>query len=300
MFPKPKIGLALGGGGARGFAHIGILKVLEREKIPIGIITGSSAGSLIGAMYALNPDIENVENKLRDLINSDDFKKTRLEQVVKKKEIEGYFNQVVTYLKEKIVINLAHSRTSLVNNRKLKDSLEKLLFHETFEETIIKFGAISSDLVTGRDVLLTSGNLVHAIAASSSIPGFLPPVNNSKYKMLDGCITQPVPIKAAYTMGADIVIGVDIAQNLDLKSNYDNIFEIITRTNHMTAHAYNSLHLEKADIVIKPKVGQYHWSEFSHINSIIDEGENAAIRLLPRIRKLMARSYLVLKKMNLR
>lgn len=291
MFYQPKIGLALGGGGARGFAHIGVLKILEKEKIPFQIIAGSSAGALIGALYAFNPDIAQVEKRIRKFINSSEFKKFGIDHMMKRKEIENTFSQVVTYLKERIVINLAHSRTSLVNNKKLFSSFSTLLDNLNIEKSKIEFGAVASDLVTGQDILFTSGDLIKAVAASSSLPGFLPPLHYLEYKLLDGCIIQPVPVNAAFKMGAQVVIAVDVSQDLVRQNDFDNILEIMARTNLMTTHALNVLQIEKADVVIKPDVGSHHWSEFDKLDFFIEQGKKAALAALPEIKCISKKRF---------
>jgi len=291
LFYRPKIGLALGGGGARGFAHIGVLKVLEQEKIPFHIIAGSSAGALIGAMYAFNPDVEQVEKKIRKFINSSEFKKFGIDHLMKRNEIENTFSQVVTYLKERIVINLAHSRTSLVNNKKLFSTYELLLDKINIEKSKILFGAVASDLISGQDILFTAGDLIKVVAASSSLPGFLPPMKYLDYLLLDGCINQPVPVKAAHNMGADVVIAVNVTQDIVPQKEFDNILEIMARTTLMTTQALNFLQLEKADVVIKPDVGEHHWSEFDKLDHFIEQGQKAAMAALPDIKNISKRCF---------
>lgn len=300
MFRKLKIGLALGGGGARGFAHIGVLKILERERIPVHLITGASAGALVGAMYAQNPDIKSVETRVRNFLSGPEFKKMRIDRAVKQKEAENFFSQIVTYLKERLVINLAHSRIALIKNHRLKNSLRILLNNHKIEDARIPLGIIAADLISGGDVLFEFGNIIDAVAASVSLPGFLPPVSISDYLLIDGCITQTVPIQAAYKMGADVVIAVDVSHKLEPQSEFKNIIEIMTRTNQMTSHGLNLMQLEKADLVIKPKVGQFHWSEFDHFDYIVKQGEDTAEQMLPEIRKRISRKYLIMKKISSR
>lgn len=297
MFRRPKVGLALGGGGARGLAHIGVLKVFDREKIPVHIITGTSAGSLIGAMYAQNLNGILIENKIQNYLKTPLFKKTGIDRINKKKEFDNFFAQIVTRFKERLVINLAYRRTSLVNNKRFLSSLEYLLNKENIEDAKIPLGIVASDLMSGQDVLFRSGDIIMAVAASSSLPGFLPPVEISDYRLLDGCITQLVPIKAAFEMGADIVIAVDISLDLDFRLKFDNMIDIIMRASQMTSHGYNMLQLKKADLVIKPGVGQFHWSEFDQIDVIIREGEQAAEQALSILKKITTRKYLWLKKL---
>ena len=300
MFRKLKIGLALGGGGARGFAHIGVLKILERERIPVHLITGASAGALVGAMYAQNPDIKSVETKVRNFLSSPEFTKMRIDRAVKQKEAENFFSQIVTYLKERLVINLAHSRIALIKNHRLKNSLRILLNNHKIEDARIPLGIIAADLISGGDVLFEFGSIIDAVAASVSLPGFLPPVSISDYLLIDGCITQTVPIQAAYKMGADVVIAADVSHKLEPQSEFKNIIEIMTRTNQMTSHSLNLMQLEKADLVIKPKVGQFHWSEFDHFDYIVKQGEETTEQMLPEIKKRISRKYLFMKKISSR
>jgi len=289
LFKKPKIGLALGGGGARGMAHIGVLKILEQEKIPIDYIAGTSAGALIGAMYALNPNARDVERRMLDYINSPDFKKIRLEQIVKGKDTDSLFSHVVTFLKERVIINLAPSRTSIVSNKKLKGIFDGLIDNTIIENTKIPFCAVASDLISGKETVIKSGDMITAIISSGSIPGFLPPVSMSDYYLLDGSVIQNVPVQAVLQLGADVVIAIDVSQKLEIKLEFDNILEIMSRTGQMTSKALTELQLKQADIVLKPKVGQYHWAEFSQINVIIKEGIKEAERLLPQIKKKITR-----------
>lgn len=291
LLRKPKIGLALGSGGARGLAHLGVLKVLELEKIPIDFIAGTSSGALIGAMYALEPYVEIVEQKVRDFLNSPLYKKMGLDRIVRKNGTDSYFSHAATYLKERIVINLAYSRTSLVSNKKLAIALSYLLPNVNIEQTRIPFCTVATDLNRGRDMMIKAGDLVTAITASSSIPGFLPPVSLADNILLDGCVSQNVPVDAAFKLGADIVIAVNVMQQLAAKPEYDNIFEILVRTGQITSNTLTNLQLLKADIVISPEVGQFHWSEFNCIDQIIELGIQKTEQALPQIIKKIKKKF---------
>jgi len=292
LFYQPKIGLALGGGGARGFAHIGVLQILEREKVPVHLITGSSAGALVGSLYAFHPDAALVEKKVRSYIASPEFKKLGISHVAKKKASDNtLFSQVATYLKERIIINLAHSRTSLLNNKRLFSSYATLLDRQDIKKSVIELGVVAADLISGRDILFTSGDLIRAVTASSSLPGFLPPMKYMNYLLLDGCVTQPVPVSAAHSMGAQVVIAVDVSQDVPPQHEYDNILEIMARTNLMTSQTLNMVQLEKADIVLKPAVGMHHWSDFDNLDDFIQQGQKAALAAIPHIKKLTRRRF---------
>jgi NTE family protein len=291
LFKRPKIGLALGAGGARGLAHIGVLKIFEQENIPIDFIAGTSIGALIGAMYALNPDAAAVEKKMFDYINSPGYKKAHLERFTKGKEADGLFAHLATFLTERIVINLAPSLISLVSNKKLKQALLCMINETDIKKTEIPFSAVASDLVSGREVVLNSGNIITAIISSGSIPGFLPPVSMSDYFLLDGSVVQTVPVKVVSDMGADVVFAVDVSQNLDKITEFDNILDVMNRTSQMTSKALTDLQLKGADIILKPKVGQYHWSEFDFFNILINEGARVTREILPEIKKKLNRKF---------
>ncbi|MDZ7261168.1 MAG: patatin-like phospholipase family protein [candidate division KSB1 bacterium] len=287
MSTRAKIALALGGGGARGLAHIGILKVLEKARIPIDLITGTSIGAVVGAMYAQNPDASVLEKKFLDFLKSPIYKHSGLELFIKKKEGENFFAQVATAIKERLVINIAQSRCSLTSNRKLVRALQFLLDDVDISETRIKFAATAVDLLSGQGVVLKEGSLIKAVVASSSIPGFLPPFSYDGRLLVDGAVTFPVPVQPALELGADLVIAVDVGQDLECDPELDNVIDVIFRTNLITARNYNALLLEKADIVLRPRVGQIHWAEFKHIEQLILEGEQTALKALSQIERLI-------------
>lgn len=296
MFKRPKIGLALGGGGARGLAHIGVLRVLEKERIPIDIITGTSAGAIIGGMYAQNPSVDIVEYKMRTFIASKEFKKTGIEHAIQKPSGENFFRQFAENLKERLVINIACSRISIVANKRLYVALTSLLEASNIEDTTIRFGAVSSDLVTGESVLSTSGDIMLAIMASASLPGFLPPLEHGEQKLTDGVVTDPIPVNAAISMGADVVIAVDVSSKLDVQNRFDNIIDVIMRNSQITGHFYKEKLLESADVIIRPEVGDYHWSEFDESDTIIQKGEIAAMSIVSAMKSITTRRYLLAKK----
>jgi len=298
LFKRPKVGLALSGGGARGLSHIGVLKIFDKEKIPIDIITGTSAGSMIGGMYAQNPSVEHVENRMRQFLSSKEYKKTGVDYVVKKQSNENLFTQIAETIKERIVINIACSRKSMVNNKRIKVAVNSLLEPGDIQDTIIKFGVTASDLVSGKGFLFTEGDIMTAVMASSSIPGFLPPIEIDGLKLLDGVITDPVPIIPAYKMGAKVVIAVDASPNLPVQNEFDNIIEIMIRHNQMTGDAYNNLLLENADVAIRPDVGSYHWAEFGNIDYMIEAGEQAANEAISKIKKITKRRLFFFNKVN--
>ena len=278
-----KIALVLGGGGARGMAHIGVLKVLEKANIPIDLIVGTSAGALFGGLYCQLGSTEAVEKKLNDFIKSDIYEKSGLKKVVQKQEFENFFGQLTTRLKERIVINMAHSREGLVKHYRLRSVIDFLLADQKIEETKIPFAAVAVDLISAKEVVFTKDSIRLAIDASSSLPGYFAPVEFKGELLADGAVLQVIPVPIAKKMGADFIIAVNVSQDLDEDPDLDNVVKIIFRASSITGNRYNKTLLNDADMVLRPEIGHLHWSEFDKYQEAITEGEIIAERNLPLI-----------------
>lgn len=285
----PRIGLALGGGGARGLAHIGVLKVLEASGIKIDVIAGTSIGALVGATYALEPQAAAVAAKAEAFINSPSYEQSGLDLFKKKKAVENFFGQVATFVKERLVINLAASRPSLVGGWRIALVAEFMLADRAFADLKIPFACVATDLDTGEEVVYQTGPLREAVRASMSIPGFLPPVHYRGRRLVDGAVLAPVPIQACRNLGADFVIAVDVSQSLDGVADTENVIDIIFRANTITNRALNDLLTHHADVVIRPNVGRTHWAEFRALHELIAEGERAARETQSELQKRIKR-----------
>ncbi len=282
---RPKIALALGGGGARGCAHIGALKVLQREGIPIDLITGTSIGSIVAALYATTGSALATEERFNAFLQSTAYRKSGLELFKRKDPGENFFAQVATTIKERMVVNLAQSKTSLVGGDRLQCVMDFLIPEGRIENTRIPFYPVASNILTGREVVFSEGDLRDIVAASACIPGFLPPYKVNGYLLVDGSVVCPIPILPAIEMGADVVIAVDVGQKLNEHPKLDNVINVMFHTQHMTARHYSLLLLEKADVVLRPDVGLVHWSEFKLLNYMIEEGERVTELALPAIKQ---------------
>ncbi len=284
MFRRPKIGLALGGGGARGLSHIGVLKVLEAAGVPIDMIAGTSIGALVGGCYALHPDAIELERRVREYIESPEFKNTGLDRFKRPEPAENFFGQVAKYVRERIVINLAHSRLSVVGADRMGRVVEAVLDDRRIEDTKIPLLIVATDLHTGDDCIMREGSLREAAMASAAIPGFLPPVQQNGHLLVDGAVTAPVPVRALQDAGMDVIIAVDVGQDIGILSDAQNIVDIMFRTNSITSHKLKTLLLETADVVVRPDVGGIHWADFQNIRDLIEKGEQAANEQLRAIR----------------
>lgn len=281
-----KLGLVLGGGGARGLAHIGVLKVLERKQIPIYAITGCSMGAIIGGLYAYFQDAIKLEYFLLETINNPDFTKQGIQafnqiETQRKHGFEDYFN----YIKAKVsVLNIFHNQS--VFSEKASEELIKFIPDVEIKKLPIKFSAIATDLLTGSEINIKAGSLRNALKASSAIPGFFPPVKMNDYLLIDGSASESAPVEEVKELGANRVIAVDVTKCLKETGPLDNGIEIIYRAEEITSFLLSQERLKHADLVINPEVRMLSWANFEEAEKIIKEGEFAAEKALPAIKKI--------------
>ncbi|MEA1986749.1 MAG: patatin-like phospholipase family protein [Candidatus Marinimicrobia bacterium] len=274
---RPKIGLALGGGGARGLSHIGVIEVLEKNNIPIDYISGCSIGSMVGAIYSHNPNIDYLKNKFSNMIESPEFQNLGLDNLSSNNSSDSTFIQQFTkIISEKIILKLQKERMGVLSADKFRKAIDVFLDGITFENSKIPFGVLTGNLNTGKGDFYTKGDIVQAVQASSSIPGWVEPVLIDNDLHTDGMISTLIPIKEIREMGADIVIAVDVT-NRDLsKRNLISSIDIIEKANQIIKNNATDLILEKADIIIRPNTKGWEWYEYSHIDDMIIEGKKSA------------------------
>ncbi len=289
-FTKKKVGLTLGGGAARGLAHIGVLQALEESGIQVDLLTGTSMGAIIGTMYAANPDITHLNNRILEYLQSDIFKKARLDFIVERKENiegEGLFYHFSHLARKKIFFTLAMSRISFISPQTRDKSLGFLLPDINLEETKIPVATVALDLISGKEVVLKEGSLIEAVAATSALPGILPPIDHNGMKLVDGGWVDAIPVGPAKEMGADIVIAVDAACQFSEMEPLSSGLDIVFRADEAARFALSQLQLKQADLIICPPVTHNHWADFSHAEEIISIGRYATLEKIPVIKKLL-------------
>ena len=282
---KLKVGLALGGGGARGLAHIGILKVLERENIPIDLITGTSMGAIIGGVYALKKDFSAIEKIAEKYSKISEFNIDLSFGEKEKKDKPFFLKKMSDFLKRGYILNLELRRKYINDGEGVKKIIKDLVGDKTFTDTKIPFAAVAADLVKGEKVIIRKGKLFYALLASVSIPGMFPPVILDEKILVDGGIVDVVPIETAQSLGANFVIGVNVSQTIKKRVEFDNAVEIFFRSDSITSAELRKLQLSFADVVITPKVGRFHWSDFSKPEQCVREGEIAAQNAILELKK---------------
>ena len=287
-----RVGLALGGGAARGAAHIGILKVLEREDIPIHIITGTSIGAIIGAMYSTHPTAPEIEKRARAYIESKRFKRTRFDFLDEKKygkKGSGFFYKFTHHVKKNFFYNLSLTRKSLISEEEFRGHIEALIDDIDIRETPLRFAAVATDLTSGSEVLFRTGPIRRAVSASCAIPGILPPVKLDNHEFVDGGSIDLIPVKPAFDMGASLVIAVDVSKGIDGPFPLDCAMDVVIRSENITANALNQIRARGADLILKPEVQDVFWGDFSKFEYCVQKGEEEATRNLHRIKRLFAK-----------
>ena len=252
----PRVGIALGGGGARGFAEIGVLRVLEQERIPVAAVAGTSVGALVGALYA---DTGRV--------------------------LDAEFHAVA--LQEADVFDYALSSVlsgGLIKGDALEEFLRTRLRHQAIEQLALPFAAVAVDLRTGQPMIFTQGPVVRAVHASAAIPGVFVPVTIDGKTYVDGGVVDPVPADAARRLGAEVVIAVAIPPDMP-QDTPTNPVVIAYRAVTIMASLIGDLRSHEADVVIRPDVGNAAFDDFSQKKRLIEAGEVAARAALPEIRQ---------------
>jgi NTE family protein len=256
--PKPKIALVLGGGAARGFAHVGVIRALEQEKIPIDMIVGTSVGSLIGAIYAAD-------------LNSFDLEWTAFQ--LEKDDLFDFG-----------VMN-AVTGMGLAKGDKLEAWVKKHIKTTNIESMRIPFAAVATDLNWGQKVILDKGSVAKAVRASSAIPGVFQPVQHQGKFLVDGGVVDNIPISVAKAKGADIVIAVDISANLG-NPNITNLVGVTLQATNIM-FALNVEHSKRnADVLVTPTgIGDVGTLDFTQKKRCMQAGIEAARASVPNIRK---------------
>jgi NTE family protein len=275
MYKNLKIGLALGGGGARGACHIGVLKSLERRGIIPDIISGTSAGSMIGAMYASHASADIVEEKYTEHVNGEDFKDLGFRYIPNNEKDDSVFSQVFKQMKNQYILMVSSTRKSLVKNERLAKAANNLFESNQFDDLKIPLIVTATDLISGKPMLYKAGNVVDAVVKSSSIPGFVEPTYIDNRMLLDGGIVFPTPVPPLVGE-CDFIIAVNISRSFNTSEEPDNIFEITNRARDISTLHLNSYLLKQSDFVISPEHEDVHWSAFDRTEEFIENGYNAA------------------------
>jgi NTE family protein len=258
-----KIGLALGGGIARGLAHIGVLKVFDEHGIKADVVAGTSMGAVIGAAYALGKSGREIERIALNL----------------------------TWGRRAILWDVTVPRTGLIRGPRIKQFLIEHLSNVRFDQLKIPFVCVATDLMTGQEVLIEDGSVVEAVRASISIPAIFTPVERDGKVLVDGGLSSSVPVSAAQRLGAEFVIAVNVvptpqqiaaAHAARSKQHALTIFDVLMHMNYVMSNYRIAGDLQHADVVIEPQLADVGAGDFGRVRECVARGEEATHRALER------------------
>ena len=258
----PKIGLALGSGGPKGLAHIGVIKVLEDNNIPIDFIAGSSIGAMVGGFYAVTKDVKQME-------------------------------KIVLGTSWKLILSLIDPslRQGLVGGKKVKNFIESHIDKIHFKDLKIPLSVVTTDLKSGEAIVINENEVALAIRASISFPLVLKPIEREGKLLADGGLSLPVPVDIVRKMGAKLVIAVNLDANYFINGNNKNInfgfYRIANNSINILRYHLASWNIQNADVVITPKLGSIHWNKFLDGKDIILAGEEAMKERLNQLQELI-------------
>jgi NTE family protein len=255
FFMRRKIGLALGGGAARGLAHIGVLKVLQEEGIRIYCVAGTSAGSLIGSLFCAGLSWEKIKEMAQDIDWAD-------------------------------LVSPTWPTLGIVNPDKLEKMLNKVVQKRRFEDLSIPFRAVAVDIASGEEVVLRSGSVAKAVRASCSIPGIFEPAEVEGRLLVDGGLVNDVPTDVVRDMGADRVIGVDLNADRVVSKRPENLLEVFFRSLNILMHNSARKARRVADVMVVPRLGGFAYHDLSRLDELITRGEQAMRDQIEKVKKM--------------
>lgn len=254
FYSKKKTALVLGGGAARGLAHLGVLKVLKREDIKFDFVLGASIGSLFAAIWALDLDLSRTEKKALEVTARD-------------------------------IMDVTISRMGLCKGEKLEYLIREILQTSRFEDVKIPLYIVTTNIENGEPVLHNSGDLAEIIKASCAMPGVFKPVEIDGRMMVDGGITNNVPVLFAKRLGATHVIAADVGYCVR-RGGINNMLDVMVQAIQIMGQRLNRFETKGADFVLRPELGEINQTEFNRADEIIQKGQIAAERYVKKVKRL--------------
>jgi NTE family protein len=286
--PRAGVILALGGGGARGLAHIGVLSVLEEQGIPVAGIAGTSAGALVGAMWLTLGGAEAVSRRWREFLASDfpgALPDVRLTDSVSTRD--NVLLQYARRLRRGAAVLLALERRFLIDREDFMKAVAFLLPDTRIEDLSVPYSAVATDFASGLAVSLRHGSLREAVAASSTVPGVVAPTRIDGSVLVDGGVVADVPVRQARALGTRPVVAVSVAEALPEEAPDDlTVPRAIMRAGIMTHAALLGEVLPESAVVLRPAVGRLHWSEFVRFDEAVAAGRREAETQLRALRRV--------------
>jgi len=277
-----RIGLSLGGGGARGFAHIGVIKALREAGVPIDLVNGSSAGAVVGGAYALYADIERTIAKAEEVVHTVDV---------------SYFNMFRYSMESRpflrnwlvsAICDLSALRSSILSHKNNLRALEMLFGQYEFSDTQVPFSSVAVDLLTGETVIIKEGKLIDGVLASTSIPGIFPPVERDGRLLVDGCVLADVPARELRQEGAEFVIAIRLGA--EVETSYRNGFDLLNYVDGLKGRELTQWELDQADFQITIDIPDFDSSRFDNYEIAIAQGYKVTKYALPDLERKLGDS----------
>lgn len=295
---KKKTALVLGGGAARGIAHLGVIDHIIKNNIKFDAIFGTSAGAIYGSLYAIHQNIEEALKKYKEVIEGvelPDFNDLRYyDESGIKKTLKNMYQSI---RKGAWVIKGA-LRQSLIDRGMFEKILEVFYSDINLEDLPIKTYIIATDLVSGKDIIFTHGELVPIVQGSSSIIGVLPPVEYQNHLLVDGGTTAKLPVFQAIMLGYDKIIAVDVGSTFKEIDKFANVIEVFSRVEKISANRFHQENLRLADLVIRPQVDDIEWFDFKKTDIIFNRGLSKANEMGTDLKNLNDKLFIKRKRLK--
>jgi len=277
--------LSLGGGAARGLAHIGVLKVLEEEAIPIASICGSSMGAFVGGLFALHGNTKSIIRIVKDYIESEQYAKSTIGSIPPDDDNLTFRQKI----KRGILMGKSIAFGKVIPFEEWSDAMKEMVPDKRFKHTQIPFYATGLDLTQKKEVLFVDGNLRSAIVASCSIPGVFPPVRSGNSIYVDGGWVDKVPVRPLLQMGARTILAVDVSNQIEVDNEESKTpgYSIILKAYGAVQRRLDQVQIEQAPLCWKLPVDHIEWSNFSKLEALIEHGEVYTREHLHEIHELL-------------
>jgi NTE family protein len=286
---KPFLGIALGGGGVRGAAHVGVLQELDEAGITIDMVAGVSAGAVVGAMYAHSLDGKWVEDQFRKVWASTKFQDVAAKRFIQSGPSDPWIHKIRKNITEHALAIMSLHRNSIMTNESLREILRMLIPARTFDQMKIPLKIVSTDIETGDDIISDKGDLMDALVKSCAIPGIMEPVEDEGRLMVDGGVGMPIPVPALKE-DCQMTLAVDIGLYEFERLNRPNARTIKIRSDIITSNRLKTRLASEADLVIKPDTLGFHWSRFDSGEILFQNGRKAAKERLSRLMKMIEKN----------
>ena len=282
-------GIALGGGGAKGLAHIGVLEVLEEQGIRPRYVAGTSIGSVVGALYCSQGSAEGLQERAKQMIASEEFKALELDKFYA--SAENIFERFRNELFEKFYLGSLLFKKSHSKHDATKKIYRDMFGATSFEDCKIRFACNALDIQSGEEIVFSHGPLADAVWASCAIPGIFPPFIQDQRIFVDGGVIDNIPVEPVRSIGADNVVAV----YLNKRPSYDGMpntgFQINQRSYSFMKYHQDMRVLARADLIVQPDVAEFHWADFSSVDVLIERGRQAALQRINAIKSINTRRY---------